>query len=214
MRRRLASLIPSPAMAVALAALLAATAGLALAASPRNTVIRACASKRTGALRLASKCRHGERYVSWSKAGPEGRPGRTGASGSTGPAGATGPQGPGATSFETTLAEGTGQTPLLRLSDGLTLEGICQAGGKSVAVFAFTNPVEGSVQAVGTVFSGGSLLPVHLDGGATDVGAAGEANADIDVIARAGTTTPFDRIDFHGTAGSTCKFWGMITPSS
>jgi hypothetical protein len=216
MRRSVSFLIPSPAMGVALAAALAATAGLAVAASSSSGVIRACANKKTGALRIARKCRHGERSVSWSKAGPAGRPGpagATGATGAAGAAGAAGPQGPGATTFETTLPEGTGQTPLRRLSDGLTLEARCSAGGKSVAIFAYTNPVEGTVQAVGTVFSLGELLPVHLDEGATDVGAAGEGNADIDVIARAGKATKFERIDFHGSSGSTCRYWGMVTPS-
>ena len=88
-------LIPSPAMAVAFAALLAST-GLALAATSNNPVIRACANKKTGALRLASKCRRSERSVSWSQRGPEGPrgTGAVGAIGASGPQGAQGNPGP------------------------------------------------------------------------------------------------------------------------
>ena len=96
MRYRLSSVIPSPAMAVAVAALVAAGGGMAVAASSTNPVIHACANKKTGALRLASKCRKSERAVSWSKEGLQGSRGLTGA---TGLAGSTGPQGnPGPTS--------------------------------------------------------------------------------------------------------------------
>jgi hypothetical protein len=84
MRRVLSSLKPSPAIAVALVALLAASGGWAIAASSKSSVIRACANKKTGALRLASKCRHSERSVSWNQAGLPGRQGPTGAQGSPG----------------------------------------------------------------------------------------------------------------------------------
>jgi hypothetical protein len=49
--------------------------------------------------------------------------------------------------------------------------------------------------------------------GVTDVGAGDEFNADIDVIAQAGTAK-FERIDLHGSFGSPCRFWGTIIPSS
>lgn len=94
MRHRLSFIMPSPAMAVAVAGLIAACSGIAVAASSSNPVIRACANKKTGALRLASKCRHSERSVSWSQKGLEGPRGLTGATGATGGTGATGPQGP------------------------------------------------------------------------------------------------------------------------
>jgi hypothetical protein len=68
-------------MAISVAALLAASGGLAVAASSRDPVIRACANKKTGELRLASKCRRGERSVSWNQVGPAGAAGKTGATG-------------------------------------------------------------------------------------------------------------------------------------
>jgi hypothetical protein len=84
----------SPALAFALLALVAASSGLAVAAtSSSGPVIRACAKKKGGALRLASKCRRSERAVSWSQAGPRGLQGLRGLTGAAGAAGATGPQG-------------------------------------------------------------------------------------------------------------------------
>ena len=95
MRQRLSLLVPSPAMAIAVSALLAASAGLAVAATSTGVpVIRACANKKTGALRLASKCRRNERAISWNKNGPQGTPGPTGGSGTTGATGAQGSPGP------------------------------------------------------------------------------------------------------------------------
>ena len=98
MRHRLSSFMPSPAMAIAFAALLAACTGLAVAAGSSGQVIHACANKKTGALRIAntSKCRHGELPVRWNLTGPKGLRGPAGATGATG---AIGPQGnPGTTS--------------------------------------------------------------------------------------------------------------------
>lgn len=100
MRRVLSSLLPSPAMALAFVLLAAASAGLAAAATTATgPVIAACANKKSGALRLAGKCRRSERAVRWNQTGPRGQAGPGGASGPAGPAGAggpIGPQGPGA----------------------------------------------------------------------------------------------------------------------
>ena len=86
---------------------LAATAASHDDASP--SVIKACANKASGRLRLAGPagtCRHGERLVSWNvqgptgapgpagPPGPAGSPGPTGSAGPAGPAGAAGPAGP------------------------------------------------------------------------------------------------------------------------
>jgi Lamin Tail Domain/Collagen triple helix repeat (20 copies) len=86
------------AAAIAVAAL--GGGGLVAAAASRNdgspSVIRACAHRVNGKLRLAGSaghCRPNERAVSWNVQGPTGPPGPAGA-GPTGPAGATGPAGP------------------------------------------------------------------------------------------------------------------------
>jgi hypothetical protein len=57
--------------------------------------IKACASKKSGALRLAKKgkCKRGERKLVWNKKGQTGKRGATGAAGSQGPQGQTGAQG-------------------------------------------------------------------------------------------------------------------------
>lgn len=102
MLRRFSFLVPSPAMAVAFAALLAACAGLAFAATGSSPFIHACANKKSGALRLARKCRRNERGVTWNITGPVGAQGprgfngvkgQPGAPGTAGARGGEGPQG-------------------------------------------------------------------------------------------------------------------------
>jgi hypothetical protein len=71
----------------------AAGGGLAFAASSGGT-LHGCANKKTGALRLASKCSKREKKVSWNVRGPRGVAGPAGATGSAGAAGSAGVTGP------------------------------------------------------------------------------------------------------------------------
>jgi Collagen triple helix repeat (20 copies) len=78
-----------------------AISGVAVAASSQSAeTVRACASKRTGELRLlrgSQRCRSTETRVSWNVRGARGVAGPAGAqgtAGATGPAGPAGPQGP------------------------------------------------------------------------------------------------------------------------
>jgi hypothetical protein len=75
-----------------------AISGVAIASSSqgRAETVRACASKKTGALRLlrGRRCRSAETHVSWNAQGPRGLRGATGVQGATGPAGAVGLEGP------------------------------------------------------------------------------------------------------------------------
>jgi len=83
-------------VAATLAVFLAA-GGVAWAASSSGGVIHACYKKRGGALRIAGRCRHGERPLSWNHigpVGPRGSRGFTGKTGAAGAAGSTGLQGP------------------------------------------------------------------------------------------------------------------------
>jgi hypothetical protein len=73
--------------AVAAITALAGAGGYAVAASG-NDAIHACASKRTGTLRLAKSCNRHERSVSWAKSGPAGARGPQGPPGTNGHAGA------------------------------------------------------------------------------------------------------------------------------
>lgn len=70
-------------------------AGVAIAAGGSSGELHACASKRTGALRLLShgKCRRSEREVSWNVAGQPGKQGGAGMPGDAGRAGVTGATG-------------------------------------------------------------------------------------------------------------------------
>ncbi len=78
-----------------------ATAAPAAPAAPSGSVVKvvkACAKKKTGDMRLVSgakKCRKNERFLKWNVAGPVGSTGPTGATGPSGPAGSDGT--PGAT---------------------------------------------------------------------------------------------------------------------
>jgi hypothetical protein len=68
-------------------ALVLAASGLAVAATPQSPkVIRACAKKSNGALRVIAKgnCRKSEKAVSWNQTGPAGVAGAPGATGATG----------------------------------------------------------------------------------------------------------------------------------
>jgi hypothetical protein len=65
-------------------------------ASSNSNEISGCVNKKTGALRIATKCTPSERVISWSKTGPQGIPGIQGIQGvpgEQGPKGDIGPQG-------------------------------------------------------------------------------------------------------------------------
>jgi Collagen triple helix repeat (20 copies) len=94
-------------IAVCLGVAAVAGGGWALAA-PGGGVIRACANKKTGALRLARTCKQNEKAVSWNAQGPAGPHGASGAQGPQGPTGMPGAQG----------LQGPGGVPGLRGSQG------------------------------------------------------------------------------------------------
>ena len=78
------------AVVVCAVGLSAAAVGAALAETSGGS-IHACAKKNNGALRLADRCRHSEKSVSWSITGPPGPRGAQGPPGAQGPQGAQGP---------------------------------------------------------------------------------------------------------------------------
>jgi hypothetical protein len=215
-------------MAVALAVLLAACGGLALAATPSSPVIKACANKRSGALRIARRCRHGERFVSWNVQGPQGNrgftgprgfkgaTGATGATGAAGPKGTQGEQGPGASGFATTLAQEAPVLPLAAasngLSNGLTVKGVCTSTAVELVIEAASS--SDNIALSGTSFDGAALKAVDVkSAGPQSISSTG--SADFDVIGRDSTINGrFVRMDLHGTFGAPCEFWGMITPST
>ena len=65
-------------------------------ASSNSNEITGCVNKKTGLLRVATKCSSSEKPISWNKVGPQGIPGPQGLigeSGANGPQGIPGPQG-------------------------------------------------------------------------------------------------------------------------
>jgi hypothetical protein len=115
MRRRLSQ---SPALVVALLALVVAIGGISIAAVPDNQGrINACYAKKGGKLRVlqrGTRCRGSEKRLRWNQIGrtgapgPAGTPGAPGAPGAGGPTGPAGPQGPSTSSM---LTGNTGNDP-------------------------------------------------------------------------------------------------------
>jgi hypothetical protein len=209
-------------MAIASLALLATGGGIALAASSGSPVIRACANKKSGALRLATRCKRSERGVSWNLIGPGGErgprgftgvKGPTGASGATGGAGPQGPSGPGATTFATTLPVGTAvKTPLASLGNGASIVGLCVLGEVEVQV-----ETAGPHLQLSGVFFNNPETPLVKDTNdlTSSAGGGGKTIADFSGLARDSSTgAKFARFEVHAESGSPCTFWGMVTPSS
>jgi hypothetical protein len=222
MRRFVARLIPSPALGVALVALLLACGGFAYASTTGESVIPACANKKTGALRIARRCKRNERHVSWNAIGPQGRPGARGLNGSRGPNGAQGPpgatggtgpqgpQGPGATSFATTLEAGASAT-LATLSNGVTITGACNT--EVEAHFVVTGA---TLQMSGQRFIGGSSMVEELDfNNAVSQGLANGTLIDFTGVVRSSAGGKFAEVVLHGEKDATaCTLWGIVIPSS
>jgi hypothetical protein len=223
MRRALARLIPSPALGVALVALLLACGGLAYASTAGESVIRACANKRTGALRIAKRCKRSERRVTWNAVGPTGHVGSrgstgargfTGAQGPQGPQGVQGPQGPqgpGATSFSAVIPNAPGSsTTLATLSNGVTIVGSCEG---SVTAHFRTKP-GGTLQASGLAFeTPAKQIPFDTEAG-TEVSPTSTGSLDLTGLVRDSSVGKFAQVDLHGQFNSNCTFWGMVVPSS
>jgi hypothetical protein len=140
---------------------------------------------------------------------------KTALKGSKGDQGPAGPAGPGATSFVTTLSQGTNLAQVATSPNGLTLRGSCLTGPNSVGIKIQTTSGGNNLQASGTENTGVfTTSPQDVDNIAGATQTSDPTVADFDVIARDTTVGPFARIDFHAHFGSPCTFWGMITPSA
>jgi hypothetical protein len=205
------SLSKSAATLGAAALLLAGGAAYALASSSGGT-ITVCVKHKGGALYKAKRCAKHDKKLTWNK---QGAPGETGATGPQGPKGDTGPQGPGATSFTTTLPLGTSFTSIATLPNGMLLMGGCSGGRVDVGVERSSSQT--GLQVSGT-WANDATPPNETSydspsGLGINTGPGGTNSTDIDwVVGVPGGK--YTRIDIHGTQGSPCSFWGMITPSS
>jgi hypothetical protein len=97
MTRRIRTVLSTTPICVTAAISLLVPAAASAAASPAK--IYSCVNSKSGAMRIVSvktKCKHGERKVSWNAAGPAGAPGTPGSPGATGSAGTPGTNGVGA----------------------------------------------------------------------------------------------------------------------
>lgn len=91
--KRISGIRATPVIAAGIVGLLIGGGGYAIAAGGGGTV-NACVHKANGGLYIKSKCRPGDRKISWSKVGPRGATGTAGQQGATGATGATGTAGP------------------------------------------------------------------------------------------------------------------------
>jgi hypothetical protein len=158
---------PSARTTVAVAALVVAAGGIAVAAIPDSSgVIHGCYGKSNGQLRVvdsAGGCKKNETAISWNQRGPAGP---RGLPGPRGPQGPPGPQGPAGSSEAFTRAvkvPASGRRVLLAIPGVFDLLGECTAqGGGSVHFRAstrvvFSRIVQGATFAVDAGEEGGLL---------------------------------------------------------
>jgi hypothetical protein len=204
---------------VGVVALLLVGGGAYALASSTQATITVCVKHSGGALYQAKKCAKHDSRLSWNKQGPAGATGRTGATGAIGPQGPkgdTGPQGPGATTFAMTLPSGTAFGDIATLPNGMLLEAGCSSTPR-VDVGVERSTTQAGLQASGTWSNDGaapSETSYDSPGGlGLNTGPGGTTRTDIDWMVGV-PGGKLVRVDIHGTAGSPCSFWGMITPSS
>jgi len=123
-------------------------------------------------------------------------------------------KGPGATTFSTTLPQGTVNGTVATLSNGITVIGTCTNGPANVVLSTKTTNGTNTEQASGTATNGAGVFRNDVDGSPSSGPVQDTSQVDIDMIARDTTIGNFERIDAHGAFGLPCKFWGMIIPSS
>jgi hypothetical protein len=150
---------PSPALLVAIVALVAAAGGFAVASIPSgNGTVHACYQKENGQLRVVDKdanqaCRPSERALTLNQRGP------TGPTGPRGPAGPAGPPGGGVTHKSVKLGEVSTRSETRVPLDGPSVTFTVPAGGATVLVAA---SVEGSTNPNNwRVFLDGDPSPVR-----------------------------------------------------
>lgn len=219
--RRLLISRPSPALAIALIALFISLGGTGYAVS-RVGQPSASASKEKKKPRVlrgprGAKGAKGDKGEKGDQGlqGIQGLQGTQGPQGNQGAQGNQGPQGPGATTFNTTQAQGTpSETTVVRLANGLTVHGSCSntnVGLGASATNAQGNPDLGGLQLWGTLVGG-----VDVDGGTSTGEATSTGDLDLDAVGRdiniAGSTLA--RIDVHARFASPCTFSVMTIPSS
>jgi hypothetical protein len=124
-----------------------------------------------------------------------------------------GPPGPGATSFATTLSQGTTLAQIATTSNGLTVRATCTSGPLVVLRIETTSGAN-NIQVSGTATNGLTVSSTDVDNISAAVQTSDPSTVDYAVVARDKTVGPFARLDLHAHFGSPCTYWGMITPSA
>jgi hypothetical protein len=211
---------PSALRAIAVAACTAVLVAAAPAgAASSGTTLKACANRKTGALRLVvgknKTCSKRERRVSLNSIGAAGPKGDAGAQGLTGAQGPVGPQGPSATSFTQVTAQDSAIHQLLNTGDQ-KVSGYCSAG---LVELVLDGVVHGSnnnpLDVSGTGTSGTTVTAYQYAG----IASAFETDANVvsfDVLLRHEDTSKLYWLKVFGQRRTTtdCRFWGMVIPAS
>jgi hypothetical protein len=205
-------------------AALAAGAAVLGAPAPGNaassgSTIKACANKKTGALRLVvgknRRCGKRERRVSLGAVGPsgaQGPQGAAGAQGAVGPQGSVGPQGPGASSFTQVTAQDSALHDLANTGD-LKVSGFCSPGSVQLTVAGVggVNPLDAS--GIGT--NGPTTITSYQYAGFSSVFISDANSVSFDLLLRHEVTGKLYWLKAFGQRRATdCRFWGVVIPGT
>jgi hypothetical protein len=127
---------------------------VSLTSAAGDATIKACANKKTGAMRYISKgaCKKTETSLSWNQMGPQGLSGNAGAKGDTGIAGPKGDAGEAGPSGIAGIAGPKGDTGIAGASspNGFTARSVCGATGTSLCDVGVQGPGGGTIFYVDT----------------------------------------------------------------
>jgi hypothetical protein len=186
-------------------------------AASSGTTLKACANKKTGALRLVvgkKTCGKHERRVSLNSIGPAGPKGDAGAQGPTGAQGPVGPQGPGATSFTQVTAQDSALHQLVNTGDQ-KVSGYCSAANVELFLDGLVHGSNSNPLDVSGLGTNGTTLTAYQYAG---ISSAFEADANVvsfDVLLRHEDTGKLSWLKVFGQrrAATDCRFWGMVIPA-
>jgi Collagen triple helix repeat (20 copies) len=140
-------------------------------------------------------------------AGPQGKEGPRGTPGLVGVEGPEGPQGPGAVTIDEVSAPAT---QVIGVFGGVEVSDSCVGGSGLIALTSTVG--SNSLDEFGIVIEGAAVIPRQANGIVSQ--SISGTNIGADLSARDSEATEgFTHFDLH-MSGSTCKVWGVITPST
>jgi hypothetical protein len=180
--------------------------------------LKACANKKTGALRLVlsakKTCNKHERRVSLSSVGPAGPTGPAGPQGAAGAQGPIGPQGPGAKAFTFTSAQDSAVHQIFDTGDQ-TLAGFCSGSLVEILLAGTAHAGNFNNLDVSGFGTAGSTVTAYQFSGFASTIVANASNVAFDLMLRHEETGKISWLKMFGERrASDCRFWGMWIPAS